>query len=73
MSNFSLYTTRQGQRWDAIANEVYGDPYGYGSILEANPSYMGVLILPAGVQLRVPEQAQVSEAIAAELLPPWRR
>lgn len=73
MSNFSIYTTRQGQRWDAIANEVYGDPYAYEPIVMANPDYLGVLVLPAGVRLRVPEQEQVSEAIAAELLPPWRR
>lgn len=71
--SYTNYTTRQGQRWDTIANEVYGDPYDYGVIIEANPNYLNTLILPSAVLLRIPVKQATTTAIAPNLLPPWKR
>ncbi len=70
---FTEYITRQEQRWDTIAWETYGDPYGYEPILMANPQYRGLVKLPAGTRLQIPVLPEATPTLSAELLPPWKR
>jgi phage tail protein X len=65
-------TTRQGDTWDMLALRIYGsDKLGY-LLLQANPEYMWVIYLPAGLTLSVP-QLPVSAKIKSSPLPPWAR
>lgn len=73
MTQYIAYRTREGQRWDTVAYEVYGDPYGYPQIIEANPVYRAVAVLAAGIVLRIPVDEQSEPTIAPENLPPWKR
>lgn len=74
-TEFSEYRTFDGQRWDAIAFEAYGDPYRYEIIQFANPQYMLLAQLPGGVLLQVPviEESAIEQSVPTELLPPWKR
>lgn len=74
MSQFTSYTTRQGQRWDTIAYEVYDDPYLYSPIIEANPQYIGVAQFLEPVVLRIPVVESIDLTTTTnDSLPPWRR
>ena len=47
--------TKPLDRWDLIAERVYGVPDLAWAIAEANPELAGDLILPAGITLSIPE------------------
>lgn len=64
------YITKEGDRWDLIAYEFYGDPYMYEPIVVANPEVSLVPVLPSGIKLKVPV-IDLKETI--EELPPWKR
>jgi len=64
------YITKQGDRWDTIAYEIYGDPYAYDALLLYNPQYTCITVFPAGIQLVVPE-IEYEEDIN-EVAPPWQ-
>ncbi len=66
---FLDYVTRDGDRWDLIADRMYGDPWAFERIIVANPSVPIRPVLPGGLTLRIPiaEQPQT----AADL-PPWK-
>lgn len=65
------YITKQNDRWDSIAYEVYGDPYLYEPIMLANPEYMHLLSLPSGLRLTVPLLYDASEH--EDVSPSWQR
>ncbi|HIK42152.1 tail protein X [Thermoleptolyngbya sp. M55_K2018_002] len=73
MSEFIEYTTTDDERWDWIAFQAYGDPYGYETIIRANPEFLGVRSLSAGTILRVPVVEQAAPTVDLESLPPWKR
>ncbi|MGL5270184.1 MAG: tail protein X [Selenomonadaceae bacterium] len=62
------YTTKQGDMWDMIAYEVYGDEYKMHYLMDANKKYVETVIFPAGVTLVVP----VLSATQTTNLPPWK-
>lgn len=62
------YQTKDGDRWDLIAYEMYGDAYLYHLILEANPEYKEYMVLPAGITLKIPV---INEPPNTEVKPPW--
>ena len=64
------YTTREGDTFDALALEMYGEENLSHYIIEFNPDYADVLIFDANVALRLP---LVEDAELPETLPPWRR
>lgn len=64
------YITKEGDRWDLIAYEFYGDPYLYEPIIAANPEVPIKPVLPSGIKLRVPV-IEVKNTV--EELPPWKR
>lgn len=64
----STYTTKQGDMWDKIAYDQYGDEYKMQDLIEANPDYVTTVIFSAGVVLIVPD----SSTTTATNLPPWK-
>lgn len=69
---FTEYTTKEGQRWDAIAWECYGNVDLQPLLFEANPGVALIDELPGGLVLRVPVVEPVEQS-NPELLPPWKR
>ena len=73
--SFVEYVAKEGERWDWVAFQAYGDPYLYEGIIRANPHLLGVRSLAGGTVLRVPvlEEADTTPSIPPEQLPPWKR
>lgn len=71
MADYRIHTTKQGERWDAIAYRHYSDPYQIPRILEANPSQYGKLTPDVGILLQIPilNTTRTTPVIA----PPWDR
>ena len=67
---YKEYITREGDTFDALALEMYGEETLSHYIIEFNPDYADVLIFEANVALRLPI---VEDAELPETLPPWRR
>lgn len=65
----NIYTTTQGDTWDAIAYKQLGSTDYTDQLVSANLEYAGTLLFPAGVTLRLPE---ISEKTSGSL-PPWKR
>lgn len=73
-SEFTQYTTKQGERWDTIAFNAYDNPYGYSPIIAANPQYRNVVVFNESVVLQIPVIETAAEvAVDPASLPPWRR
>lgn len=70
VTGYKDYTTREGDAFDALALEMYGEETLAHYIIEFNPDYADVLIFDANVALRLPI---VEDAELPETLPPWRR
>ena len=51
-----VYTTIQGQTWDQIAYEVYGNEYMCDKIMDLNREKLDTFIFPAGVKLMLPDE-----------------
>ena len=68
--SYKEYTTREGDTFDALALEMYGEETLAHYIIEFNPDYADVLIFDANVPLRLPI---VEDVELPETLPPWRR
>jgi|YNPMSStandDraft_1061717.scaffolds.fasta_scaffold150636_2 phage tail protein X len=64
------YITKDGDKWDSIAYEVYDDPYLYEPIMLENPEHMKRLVFPAGVVLEIPS---IYIDPTVEVSPPWQR
>ncbi len=62
------YTTMQGQTWDQIAKEVYGNELYADVLMEANPKQLDIFIFSAGTVLTVPEAPEEEKE-----LPLWRK
>lgn len=73
MSNFVEYITKDGDRWDTIANKAYGDPTLFAGIIEANTATVISPIIQTGTRLIIPILEQNEIEVDAELLPPWKR
>lgn len=67
---YKEYTTREGDTFDALALEMYGEETLAHYIIDFNPDYADVLIFGANVALRLPI---VENAETPDTLPPWRR
>lgn len=72
MTAYLPHTTVEGQRWDWLAWQYYGNPLAYELIISANPHVPITPTLPGGVELLIPIQEE-TETLAAEDLPPWKR
>ncbi|WP_173647458.1 tail protein X [Pseudomonas lactis] len=64
------HITTEGERWDQLAWQYYGDAHRYLPIVQANPHVPITAALPAGLILAIPLLEQVA---VTEDLPPWMR
>ncbi len=69
-SAFIEHVTTDGDRWDLLAWDYYGDAHLYGPILAANLDAPRTPRLPAGLRLAIPV---MERPVAAHGLPPWKR
>lgn len=69
MDENRIYTTVQGDMWDSIAYEFYGDVKYVGLLLKSNPDFLDVAVFSAGERILIPELPEEYE----EDLPEWRR
>lgn len=70
VTGYKPYTTREGDTFDALALDMYGEETLAHYIIEFNPDYADVLIFEANVKLRLPIVENVEKP---DTLPPWRR
>lgn len=63
------YITKDGDRWDLLAYNFYGDPYLYEPIVLANFQYANKTILPSGLKLYIPILFIENEN--TDINPPW--
>lgn len=49
------HITTTGDTWDYLSYKYYGDETLMGALIEANPKYVNVDILPAGIELTIPD------------------
>ena len=69
------HITAASERWDTLAWKYYGDPFGYGRIIRANPALDIGAVLPIGVRVWIPvlTHTEVQAKLREEELPPWKR
>lgn len=72
MTDYVRYITKQGDRWDQIAEEHYGNPYQYEPIIRANRTVPITTRLPAGIELAIPI-ITTGGTLSDQQLPPWKR
>jgi phage tail protein X len=72
MDSFN-YRTIQGERWDLIAQKMYGSMSGITTLMEANPSVPADPILPDGTILVIPIVDNTYSATVSTNLPPWKK
>jgi phage tail protein X len=66
----TIYKTKLGDTFDSIAFSLLGDEKYTKELMEANPSYLDVVIFAGGVGLTIPDIA--GPATTAASAPPWR-
>jgi hypothetical protein len=67
-----VYTTIQGQTWDQIAYEVYGNEYMCDKIMDLNREKLDIFIFPAGVKLILPDEESIVRQSVPNDYPTWR-
>lgn len=65
-------TTKQGDTWDILAKDAYGNELFMDILIKANISHRKTVIFPAGVVLEVPEIDTTSAEYDVNL-PIWKR
>lgn len=70
---YKEYRTKDGDRWDLLAWEWYGDPLRWEPILAANPHAPIFPRLPRGIRLLIPVLPYASNVRSIESIPPWLR
>ncbi len=69
MDENRIYTTVQGDMWDSIAYEFYGDVKYIGLLFKSNPDFLDVSVFSAGAKILIPEIPEEYE----DDLPEWRK
>lgn len=68
MDENRIYATVQGDMWDSIAYEFYGDVKYIGLLLQNNTDLLDVFVFSAGTSVYIPELPEEDE----EDVPEWR-
>lgn len=63
------YTTKDGDTWDSIALDFYGDETFMTYIIQFNHAYSDYLVFPEGIELEIPYLEGEEDS---DTLPPWR-
>lgn len=71
MSQFVKYITKQEERFDQIAFNVYGDSGRWKDIIDANPTLPLQPNYAAGIVIRVPI-ITLADSELTQNLPPWK-
>ena len=66
------YTTVNGQTWDQIAYEVYGNEYYCGKLMDANRDKLEYFVFPDGIVLNLPSQDSMILTDVPSDYPLWR-
>lgn len=66
------YTTINGQTWDQIAYEVYGDEHYCDRIMDANRDKLEFFVFPSGIMLNLPEKEEITGSTVLSDFPTWR-
>lgn len=69
---YIIHITKEGDRWDLLAYEYYGDALKYEPIIARNPHVRPDPILSSGIRLEIPI-VEGTTTLPKELLPPWKR
>ena len=69
MDESRIYTTVQGDMWDSIAYNFYGDVKYIGLLLKNNLDLLDVYVFSAGTKVFIPELPEEYE----DDIPEWRR
>ena len=64
------YTTAQGDTWDTISKQLWGNERLMHELMNANPDHQDVVFFSAGVPLQIPE---IDRAATIIELPPWKK
>lgn len=64
-----IYTTKQGDMYDNISKEIYGDEKYASILIQLNPKYRRVIIFEEEVELLAPYINIKTESS----LPPWKQ
>lgn len=62
-----MYKTVQGDTWDIVAKNVYGNELLAGFIMQANYKHIDIVVFSAGTELNTPDYEEVDDE-----LPEWR-
>jgi phage tail protein X len=65
--------TKQGDTWDSLAYQIYGSEMLAHLLLLANPQYMKMIFLPAGLVVSIPQVPGGTISKISSPLPPWAR
>lgn len=68
MARKDTYTTKQGDTWDNIALEVYGEERHADFLMQSNYAFLDILVFSAGTVLNTPVLPEERDGD----LPPWR-
>lgn len=64
----ATYTTRQGDTWDSIAHQVFGDEAYMQAMIRLNTQYVDTLVFDGGTVLNMPDR----QAYSPPGMPPWK-
>ena len=67
------YTTVQGDTWDSVAFRFYNDENRADDLMKANPDKIEWFIFDSGVELVIPELAELEAERISRDYPEWRR
>lgn len=68
-TTYLTYKTLQGDTWDAIAIDFYGNANMSYVIINANLSFSDYVILDGGMELKIPI---IPGSVSPSTLPPWK-
>lgn len=63
-----MYVTKQGQCWDEVAKDVYGNEKYTGFLMQNNPKLLDIAVFSAGIKVNTPEITAKEDD-----MPVWRR
>ncbi|MGL5435992.1 MAG: tail protein X [Lachnospiraceae bacterium] len=67
-----IYTTIQGQTWDQIAYEIYGNEYLCDKLMDANRDKLDYFVFPSGIALNIPGKDLATINSVSSDFPAWR-
>ena len=66
------YTTANGDTWDRISLEFYGDEKFAPLLMQMNFKYIDTIVFPANIKILVPEITEELKNKTKIVVQPWR-